>query len=71
MHATSPHGREAAWRITIHGNCRKTLRLIKRLSYTATDTPAEREIHLKRASTSLTGARITSVERTTRPLSFR
>ena len=69
MHATSPT-RAAAWRITIHGTCRRTGRLIKRLSYSDQDTAETRADHLKRAGFSLTGHRITSVDRTTRPLSF-
>lgn len=61
----------AGYRITIHGNCRQTGRLIKRLSYTAADTPQHRADHLKRARLTLTSPRITAVERTTLPLSFR
>lgn len=58
------------FRFLIYGTCRRTVRLIRRVSWDTEDSAASRERHLLAARSTLIDARLISVDLTRAPLEF-
>lgn len=65
-----PEASGLRYRFLIYGTCRKTCRLIKRLSWDREDTAESRGRQLEAARKRLIDARLISVELTRAPLEF-